>query len=402
MKRITIVNVGSESNKGTAAITIGLIRLLIRLFPHIKLRLISLYHNLEKPMAYKLTLRTFPDIDIEIVDHPRPLYGSPYMKALECMLIWTFRERLCFNHPVFDVIKDSDLVIARSSPIFAGRSRFLNYSAARASLPLYVAKKIGIPYGFAPQTFWPIKGLQIRNIIKTLCKSASFVCVRDVYSFGELCRLGVDPVLCLDSGFWIEPKYDKWLDISSHLDLQKRKFIVIVPRSTGDFKADEAVFHKIAETLKKLLPTNTLQIILVQHNFVEDSDAIKLLASQLKQQGLSSTCLQCEEWSPEELAGLYQHAAFVMGMRVHSIIMALVAGTPVIGINIDGRMQAILKSIKMDSFVIDVKTFEHEVLAEIVQRALSLDYSRLSEYISLKKRFDEMIFRNIIAKALQR
>jgi len=68
------------------------------------------------------------------------------------------------------------------------------------------------------------------------------VFVRDAYSFGELSRIGLEPILCLDTGFWIEPIKTKWDTIAPELGLKERQFIIVVPRSTGSKTIDKLVY----------------------------------------------------------------------------------------------------------------------------------------------------------------
>jgi len=386
--KITVVNIGSERNKGTAAITFGMLRLLKKLFPNVHITCVSLYPSVD--MTYKITKRFFPEVNI--VGNLKPVYSSSASKFMESLKVLAFKGvpiRRYLEHPAIRAIQKSDLVIARSSPIFRSKSPFLNYSAAHASIPLYVAQKLNVPYGFAPQTFWPVRGLQARKIIRDLGKRAAFVFVRDVYSFGELSRIGLEPILCLDTGFWLEPIKTKWDAIAPKLDLKEGEFIIVVPRSTGSKATDKLVYQNIARVLKDLRK----KIVVVCHNFDVDIESTQSLYSQLKRMDIDVTMLPNEEWSPEELAGFYAYGAVIVGMRVHSIIMGLVAGIPVIGIDIDGRMRAILKTCGLDKFAIFVNRLEENKLKEKIEMAVS-DRQSLSQlivqYIKIQKEIDEM------------
>lgn len=394
--KILLVNVGAESNKGTSAITIGTIRLLKKLFPEISIKCLSMYQGLTSD-SYISVQKTFPEI--EFLDNVCPLRTSFLLKTFECIKVWFLDGKCYLDHPSVRVIRESDLIIARSSPIFQSKSSLLNYSAARASIPLYIAAKLGKSYGFAPQTFWPIRGLQARKIIIDLGQKASFIFARDVFSFGELCHLGLKPILSLDNAFWIEPTDNKWEEVSSKLDLAERNFIVIVPRLTKNQKTDDMIYKRISYALKHIVPDIVSKIVLVQHNLVEDKEAIKTLHLQLTLMGLekSTLILDTSKWSPEEIAGFYGLAKALVGMRVHSAIMALVPGTPVIGIDIDGRMQAILKTIGLESQVI---SHLDNNLADVIVKNLACKPFSLKDYIYKKKLCEEEKFYKLIKESL--
>ena len=139
--------------------------------------------------------------------------------------------------------------------------------------------------------------------------------------------------------------------------------------------------------------------MVVCHDFDVDIESTQSLHLQLKRMDIDVTMLPNEEWSPEELAGFYAYGAVIVGMRVHSMIMGLVAGIPVIGIDIDGRMRAILKTCGLDKFVISVNRVEENKLKEKIEMAVS-DRQSLSQlivqYIKIQKEIDEMKWYQVV------
>ena len=315
-----------------------------------------------------------------MVNNFRPLFTTGFQKALECLRIATGVVPLP-QHQAIEAIKESDFVIARSSPIFRSRSKFLNYSAARASIPLLVAQRFAILYGLAPQTFWPVSGLQAQSIIKNLCQKASFVMVRDMCSFNELSKMGLEPILGLDHAFWIEPSDHKYYYISREMGLEEKEFVVVIPKSTGNIDLDKTLYEKILRAMRAA--ERNVKVLLVQHNLVEDTDAVRTFwrmgAEYLGDQIL---VLDCTEQSPEDLAGIYQYAKLVVSVRLHGVIMSLLVGTPVLGLDTDGRILAVLKTLGLDNCI--ARIWENEkCLRERMKQVQCYDFELIRRYLSL-------------------
>jgi polysaccharide pyruvyl transferase WcaK-like protein len=396
MYKICVVNIGSESNKGTAAITLGTLRLLKKLFPESSITCISLYDD---HSPYVLLKHTFPEV--EMVNNFQPLFTTSFQKALECLRIATGVVPLP-SHPAIEAIKESDFVIARSSPIFRSRSKFLNYSAARASMPLLVARKFAIPYGLAPQTFWPVSGLQAQMIIKNLCQEASFVMVRDMYSFNELIKMRLEPILGLDHAFWIEPSDYKYYLLSRETGLEDKEFVVVIPKSTGNIEVDKALYKKMLMAITSTELDENQKILLVQHNLVEDTGAVRTFWTMgTEYVGNRILVLDCAELSPEDLAGIYQHAKLVVSMRLHGVLMSLLVGAPVLGLDTDGRISAVLKTLGLYSCI--ARTWEDEkCLRERMKQVHCYDFELIRRYIEHRKVLDEINLRELIVKGLER
>jgi len=398
--KITIVNCGHDRNRGVAAIHIGLLRLLKSLSPE---RIVAISSFPENHPGFSTSLhyvhQLFPHV--ELVGHPLPATYQNRWGKLRGMLQLEFWIRLGMfpQHLALKTIAESDLIITRSSPLFSARGRVLNYSLSRAALLLFIARRLGKPYGFAPECFAPLSSWQGKSLLRSLLQNASFVFARDWYSFSELYRLGFEVKVMLDTGFWIEPVLsDSVLLAMKHWGLEKGRFLIVTVREVGS--NTEATLRAIARAVQAVVPRLWSKVVLIPNAFDpmgQVPDDLKV--TEMLRKLLSETTVVTEDWGPEELAGFYSQAGAVMGMRVHSLILALRVGIPVIGIDIDGRARGILKTFWLEDQAIslpEILAGQGEQLVEALKRAATLDMEPICSMIEFlrmegKRRFLEAI-----------
>ena len=90
----------------------------------------------------------------------------------------------------------------------------------------------------------------------------------------------------------------------------------------------------------------------------KDTDITRELA------GLIGECRVVRRLSASDLCGLLTRASFAVGMRLHMLIFAAAAKTPMIGISYDPKIDAVLDYIGQKKFCLDVRNVaESELLS---------------------------------------
>jgi polysaccharide pyruvyl transferase WcaK-like protein len=77
------------------------------------------------------------------------------------------------------------------------------------------------------------------------------------------------------------------------------------------------------------------------------------------------------DYSPEELKAVFGEMNLVISMRMHALIMASMMGVPVIGLNISPKFTSFFQMIRQESYLIDVKHVDFNLLLSTIETALS-------------------------------
>src|SRR5207237_880417 len=77
------------------------------------------------------------------------------------------------------------------------------------------------------------------------------------------------------------------------------------------------------------------------------------------------------ELQPHEIVDLFRSCDLVVGMRLHSMIMAILAGTPAIALSYDPKVDHVMERTGLTRFSIDLKSLDQKQLAYQITIALA-------------------------------
>ena len=79
----------------------------------------------------------------------------------------------------------------------------------------------------------------------------------------------------------------------------------------------------------------------------------------------SETAIVEKDFSPAQLLNIYEKAYVFVGTRFHSVIFALVAGTPALAISYYGpKSKGIMKMVGLEDFVLDIGNLTFTTLSQ--------------------------------------
>jgi colanic acid/amylovoran biosynthesis protein len=293
----------------------------------------------------------------------------------------------------------SDLVLDRGGPFFAADNRFLNLSLYAFAYPLLVARKFGVPIGFAPGSFGPFASNWAKRFIRDLCEDASVIMVRDPISKTELGNCNIHSsriVSTLDSAFWVTPRLsDRLKQIMDLHGLEHGQFLAVTTRK---WHPDlQTKYHReLAATIDSLVPHYFRKAVLVA-NMVDsgghaggDTQATRELHELIeKKQHVS---VLDEDFAPDELVGIYGQARLVLGTRLHSVIMALAGGTPAVAVSYTGhKTQGVMQAVGFERYLMRLDTFTRESALPLLISASSTG-NRVTDRIEELRREGNAVF----------
>lgn len=400
-ERIVLAFAWANDNVGDMAITPGAIRCLQQAFPQASLTVLSLQD--QAAPAYVTTQTALARRAPEVRLLPHPLCFLPRLPArlrrrtnrllgLASLLVPGLLARLFPGNASYAALRQADLIIGNGGILF-----FWDHTNKRPPGPLFdlmypflLARRSRITHGFHAQTVGPFRGFG-RRLFRWFFRSAQFLFVRESISHEHAhavtpprCRVAVVP----DAAFALERASDPSL-IERHR-LRPGEFFAVTLRATMTGyigKVDAARVARYGELMRAYVEavvnrTGLTPALVVQTT--RDIEFTRTVHATLR----APAELVEHSSSLEPLLTLYGAARFLVGMRLHSLIFAMVAGTPPIGIYyraISHKMRGIMDDVGLGAYVLDIDAVD---LKTLVDRTSDLLASRdqlarqLSEHIS--------------------
>jgi colanic acid/amylovoran biosynthesis protein len=396
-REITIALGLPDNNSGAAALGISLVKALQRSFPGCKINYIS--HHADPDLvskAHPFLREACPDVDILpfplpcVHDTPRGYSRIAKRLRKEWVQFRAFASLLWLLLPVVgrlnrtcNAIHRSDLLVARGTNIFfdtPGRrwARLPGYYAM--CFPFLYAWRAGTPYVIYAHSFGPLHDSLRRGLIGFVLRKALLVLPREPLSrdFVEQ-ELGVPSHrlrLVPDSVFgWLDPESipppPKPEAMAAFGDAPY--FCVTIRAGMAE---ENSHVTAVAGAIRDMLAADErLRCVVVMHchplegypGYEDDRATSRLLVDAVGMPG--RVVLVDRALSPSELLAIYRDARFVAGMRLHSVILSIVAGTPALAISYWGNKTAgIMKMAGLEHLLFDFRNVDRTALADAMRR----------------------------------
>jgi len=350
-KHIVLAYAYGPKNSGDLAINLGAIEIIASLYPQENITLISRFAG--NSSGFHDTKRFLHSQGFEVHLLPCPFnydrhvqvgLGKILTLASETLRYCYIRLALCANAslsevPAVTALRDADLILCNGGNLFYWNR--CSHSLTRLlglTFPVHVARLLGKPYGFLPQSISEIGGLG-KAILNPLFKDARFLTFRESRSrdlFHNTFDINTRTPLIPDLAFFIARQDDEAAErLLSDLDLQPGAFVAMTVRTerlgdVGSLSRSEVAntISFLARLIRRISDTLSLKTLLVCQTRADIPSTRKLYDA------LSSTkdVHMVEVYNPFVLRSVYKSSAALVAMRLHSAIFALSVGTPVIGL----------------------------------------------------------------------
>jgi polysaccharide pyruvyl transferase WcaK-like protein len=242
-------------------------------------------------------------------------------------------------------------------------SRIIHYC-----LPRILGKEL-VCFGIGVK---PIRSWIGRRSVRSLLKRSAAVSTRDLRSKSELEAIGVEKEIRVtgDSSLFLIPRAPDAKKLGELGLIQDGPLVAICPRALSpDHKIHYhaplsiEVISKIRRTLALTadhLSRSDHQVVFIPfHNAPYDDDTAEIIMIR----GLMrEPSLVFERViSPETLTGLLGQAELVVGLRLHSLILAAAMGVPSVSVNYDPKIAGFMEYVGLEDYLSEptdpVKTF---------------------------------------------
>jgi len=381
---ILIIDYHSASNRGDAAILEGIIYALNLAFPDAKINIITQY-----PLAANLIngLKAYRNNV-----YPFTGWFTKKTVALVYLLICALLLRkTSFKMPLFDKIVEklflspfleADLIVSTGGSFL---NDFYYPSNIARFWNLLFGKFLGKKVIICGQSIGPLSYKFLRLLSKFTFLKIDCIILRDKKSFDILNSIGVkENVYVLpDFAFLLpsalnEKKPLSFLRLESIPDINKNSLNVSISVRKWSY-IKQNIYEKYIKTLVEycewLLQEKKANVFFISTctSFcgyqIDDRFVAYDIISRLKDP--KNVYVLCGEYTPYELRNLFSNMTFHVGTRMHSCILALLSGVPVIGIGYEFKTQELMKQLNFESFVLTMQDIDLEILKKMSNEILN-------------------------------
>ncbi len=293
---------------------------------------------------------------------------------------------------IFKIIK----TIKKSDILVSGGGSLLQESTSRKSIYYYlfiyfialICKKKTIIYS---QGIGPIYRNKSKKMIKYFFNKASFISVRDRNSEKELIRYGIDKK---EIKITADPVMGFDYDYSKKKYNEKKKIGFAVKSSKKKDVSDD--FVKIIKELHQ----KGYECILIPFHYQEDLSLIHTIEDKLDFKVSSIK----EKKNVNDMMDIIADVDLLVGVRLHSLIFAVVTNTPLIGISYDPKIDSFLESIEekaicdIDHIIVDdvIRNIEEYIDNKYIKERLVKNLNKYKILLSdFDKDIEELLVREI-------
>jgi polysaccharide pyruvyl transferase WcaK-like protein len=240
------------------------------------------------------------------------------------------------------------------------------------AMSLIIARKLGIPYGIGSQSFdsleWPVDLLY-----KKLFADARFVYCRDTDSLNYLAQRGLTNKSSgwrPDTTFFFKGFDESWADrFMAENRLANERFMCVMLRisdekpifndPTGGAVSEERKLEQMRKMkilLEGWIKKTGCKVLLCHETRGTLETARKYLYDILSDDAKKQCVYMDEFWTSEQAYSIFKRARIITSMEMHSIIMSINVGTPVIHNPFDecGRKKFMLNDLGLSKCLVDI------------------------------------------------
>lgn len=241
----------------------------------------------------------------------------------------------------------------------------------------------GSPLVFFTQTLGPFTQPKYREAFTDIFQKASAICLRDERSRQHVLELGIHAdkiALAKDAAFVIdaEQRVPPTGALRIAVSVRTMHFFNDGDRSLGDqYKASVAamVTRAVREYGAEVVFLSTCQGI--AEYWTDDTKLADEIVSTLPEDVAQNVTIDRQFRQPMDIVSAYQDFHLVIATRMHAAILSLVAGTPVLGIAYEFKLEELFHQLGMDEARLSTKEMNAEGSQETLGHMLdNLEYWR--------------------------
>ena len=368
--KIIIINGHSTLNSGDAAIILAQVQFLKRRFRPLELALTSRTPERDAEFYRPLGVKVLPPL----LPAPSIFSGAGQKIRQAARELWAVGAK----RRLIEEIRTSDLVVSCGGGYFwSERRAFPGPMYFQNLAHVWAAQRLKKPIVFFPQSFGPLRSraasrllkraLEDKNVIRVFAREkASLNFLRGLLS-GERARGKLE--LCPDMAFCLyderrlaaPPKDPRWPRPALALTLRKWSFSETKGRGEKE-KRHREYLAALTEACRRTAGQGKGSIILLAHargpGVFEDDRKITSSFRQRLRRDIPEDRLFYPELPlsvhPFRIMDLLQKTDAIMATRLHSAILGMLSGIPVLTIAYQPKTREVMESLGLGGFSLDI------------------------------------------------
>jgi polysaccharide pyruvyl transferase CsaB len=215
------------------------------------------------------------------------------------------------------------------------------------------------------------------KLTKAACEIANLITVRDSESKTALIDIGVDEskiIVTADPAFLFETKSSFQIPTTTDSDSSPSKPVVgVAVRNWALGVHPDFLEHELASALDLFIQQTDGSVVFIPFQDLrgehEDDRAVSLrIRSQMRLS--NKTQILREGLSPDDIYQSIQQCDLIVGMRLHSVIFALLNHIPAVVLSYDPKIEHLAAEFGLGSWLLDVRAMQASELARRMRDAL--------------------------------
>lgn len=273
-----------------------------------------------------------------------------------------YKVRAINRNNIFSLVK----VIRNSDLFISGGGSLLQDVTSWRTIPYYLglvflAKIFGKKTCFYAQGIGPINNRLNRFLTRIVANRVDLITVRDKKSQNFLIELGVKPNLIKITSDPVFSLYKK---------VRKRNILQgVVTDKTGPLIGisvrpwkDNKYLKKVAEAADYLVNLSGGQAVIIPMHYHQDQEVSQKLMDLMN----SKATLLSDNYNPDEMLSIYAELDFLLGVRLHSLIFAVLNNIPFVAISYDPKVNSFLEMLGLRS-IISIDNINLRQLKDIIK-----------------------------------
>ena len=403
---ILLVFCWSTTNIGDIVITPGTLELLHEHFPGAKVTVIGSQLGEKSELSERnlkaLTTRPYTFVPNPFGDIMQGDHLQAYAYASQAYFeSGRFLKRLHRSSPdAARAFLEADLVLLNPGMMLTLNNQGAEGQSKRLLtfwIPLLLAAGTGTPFALWGQSCGPLEWPGTEMARRFLPQSC-FITTRETRSLEFLQRLGIrGPRMAFapDTTIHFDRRDDAWADafLARH-GLEPEKFLTVIVRTYGWWQKPiegerlERHMQTIADVISGWVRDTGLPVAIVPEVQREIPRAREHLLPRLPDEVRARCAVFEGYWLPDQAKALYRRTRALVSMELHSILLSLPEGTPIVHVYFDemGPKTWAVKDAGLEDFLFDIDSCGPEEIGEALRR-IHNDRAAISERVLAGARY---------------
>lgn len=236
------------------------------------------------------------------------------------------------------------MALARSGLLVSGGGGLIQDATGRRSVLYYLgivrlARFLGVPFVIYAQGLGPLHAPASRRAV-SLLRGARMITVRDLESRELLEECGVQGAeVTADAAFALRaPRREQWHPALEAAGVERGRPVVALALRRWDHPDFTAYQSRLATHLRDVLGA---RVVLVPMQLPDDAE----VCTRVRSVAPDVTEVLSVPSSVASFTSLFGCFNLVVGMRLHALILAAIAGVPFLGLGYDPKIDAFMKTV---------------------------------------------------------